>query len=206
MIVCPNEKITYMNIPKTGTRSVLHYFQDNMEAVSQHGHRVNPPRQFLTDEYFIFASIRNPYDRACSYYWSMCQRGGDRYRYLRIMRNKKLDNSLKSWLIVVQCDIAERKRGRRGQTGHPFNPQMTYIEGNNVEKLIHLENIDEEFSALPFIIEPVKLIHMNHTTKPRGEKYIPRPPWQDLVGKEEAEMINEMCKVDFDAFPEYEKI
>ena len=139
MIVCPNEKITFMNIPKTGTRSVLAYFQENMENVQQHGHRVNPPRQFLTDEYFIFATIRNPYDRACSHYWSMCRRGGDRYGYLRAMKQMKLDNSLKSYLIVTMDDIIGRSSGKQKKTGHPFNPQMVYIKGNNVDKLIHIE-------------------------------------------------------------------
>ena len=209
MIVCPNEKIVFMNIPKTGTRSVLQFLQANMQEVKSRGHQTDPPKQFLTDEYFRFTTIRNPYDRACSHYWAMCRRGNDRYGYLRAMNQMKLDNSLKSYLIITMDDITSRQSGgRQKKTGHPFNPQMAYIEGKNVHQFIHLENIDEEFKTLPFIDGKVTLPHANTTTEKstKNPNYIPRPPWQELVGKEEAEMINEMCKVDFDAFSEYEKI
>ena len=207
MIVCPNEKITFMNIPKTGTRSILAYFKENMESVHPYGHRINPPRQFLTDEYFIFATIRNPYDRACSYYWSTCRRGGDRYGCIREMKKMGLDNSLKSYLIMTMNDIKDRKNGKKGRTSSRHNTQMAYIRNNNVKKLIHLENIDEEFSALPFNVGSVILPRINQTIikSIKSTTYIPRPPAEQLAGKEEIEMINEMYWEDFEAFPEYER-
>lgn len=188
MFICEKPKVVFVAIPKTGTRSIYKVLKREYGGFMYKEHLPVIPQRWR--RYFSFCVVRNPYDRVCSAYWSICQRKGDRTKYLARFRRLGLPNTLKSFLLVIK-----RQRNRREL------PQCKFVVRNRMDQILRYETLQEDFNTLPFLKEPVTLPWANSTTTNKTEKTPQtRPHWKELVTPETGQMINEMFTRDFEMF------
>lgn len=203
MFVCNNPQFIFIDIPKTGSRSIFKYLLGNFKNGQKTGnHQLTIPPKSKT--WFSFCVVRNPYDRMCSLYWSTSKRANnadkDRYGYLGEMKKNKMENNLLNF-----CKIVE-KRYRRGNPNNAFRslqfmhvvPQHVYIEHNNFNTILRFENLEKDFNQLPFITKHVELPHENTTQELR-------PHWTEMMDDPTIAQINKMYAKEFDMFG-YEKL
>lgn len=203
MFVCNNPKIAYPLIPKTGTRTMLQVLGElfpNGKQISGHKLEIIPND---IDDHFVFTTVRNPYDRLCSAWWSTCKRGEDRYGYLKAFKRHKLPNEMLSFLRMIDEGKDPRHQGRPGgaRTNAMHAWSMKYWTTKfHIDKILRFENLLEDFRSLPFIPGDIELPHINPTTFVVDYNPHVRPPWQELIGEEEAKLVNLMFKDDFEEF------
>ena len=190
MFVCHNPKIVFVAIPKTGTRSIYAALQNNFGGSILNDHARKIPKTY--GGYFKFCVVRNPYDRICSDYWSRCQREHDRYGFIENFKKRNLENNLENYLDIISLD-----------SRHRDFEQYNFIEGNNINQILHFENLQEDFNNLPFVTSPIELPLINTTSKkvfsPKTKAFtIPRPSWEELVTSAAAKKINKLFKKDFE--------
>ena len=185
MMVSDKNKIAYIAIPKTGTRSMYHILKTEFGGKISGDHRKKIPE--YCNKFFVFTTIRNPYDRICSAYWSTCMTVRDQYRFKQKLKKHKLDNTLANYLHMLTT----------GKASHiTANKQVHWIRPNKIDKIIKQENLEEEFNKLPFVKKPYKLPNLNSS---RFTKNPSRPPTDKLLTKKSIDMINEFYKEDFEA-------
>ena len=78
--------------------------------------------------------------------------------------------------------------------------QTVFIKGNRIDQFLHFENLQEEFSTLPFLTSPVELEWLNPTVKniKRADGPNTRPDWTTLIDQETVDLVNEVYSDDFD--------
>lgn len=192
MIICPNFKIVFIAVPKTGTRSIYRVLQDHYS-----GRRIQDHLQIVPEQYknfFTFIVKRNPYDRACSTYWAMCRRNPsfDQYGWLANFKLKDLENTLENFLSVA-------KSRKNYKINHSIQ-QYKFHNRNRIDQILRFENLQEDFNKLPFIKTPVELPRINITVdiKSTPKKVrISRPHWKDIVDDKSIKLINEIYAKDF---------
>ena len=181
MIVSNTHNFVYISITKTGTRSMYVILKSKFNGKMIGDHlRVIPVH--LT-KHFTFATVKNPYDRCCSAYWSTCYTKNDQYKFIHRMKKFNIENNLHGYLKLLQ----------NGHHKHiTTHPQAYWLNANRVDYLIHAENMVEEFNKLPFVKKECKLPHINSSRLHKG-----RPPTKELLTKESIKLINELYKKDF---------
>jgi len=190
MMYCPSHDVVFVAIPKTGTRSIYYILKNQYGGKLYKEHLPVIPKQFI--HYFSFCVVRNPYDRICSAYWSLCHRQGDRYGYKGMFAKRRQPNTLVSFLDAIKLDFQRRRREL---------PQYKFHEENRIDQILRYETLQEDFNTLPFLTNPVTLPRSNSTTEGRTKATPkPRPPWEQLVTVEAGQMINEMFAKDFKLF------
>ena len=189
MFVYPQIETVFVSIPKTATRSISVFLKKKYSVVKLANHQAIIPDKYKN--YFSFIVIRNPYERICSLYWSMCRRSNSqRYPYVKIFKERAWDNSLENFLKILQ-EQNQRKR-------HQF-AQYKYFEHNDISQIIRYESLQEDFNKMSFVEDNAELPRNNSTTKDRTTATLERRPfWKNMVTSEEGKMINEMFKEDFE--------
>lgn len=164
-----NPKVVFVAIPKTGTRSIVTYMEDHLNAKKFKGsrtHTVKIPTRLKN--HYAFTVVRNPFDRMVSYWWSTC------------MRPKGSRMEFEAFL-----------QGNRRSHQYPF------VTNNKLDKIIRYENLDEEFAAAPFYVEGTSLKHINTTVR-EWNGIPPRPPTRELITPKIEKMIVEIFAKDFE--------
>ena len=191
MIACEEHKVVFVDIPKTGSRSIMITLRAQYGGTSiGKNHARSIPQQYK--DYFKFCVVRNPYERMCSLYWSLCRRRDDTKSYRKMLKEQNLSLSLEGFLTLIKSNSGKAL----------YFPQYKFVENNNMDTILRFENLNEEFNMLPFIKAPHKLPHSNSTTINRNKVSTPdpRPHWRELVTAQAAEIINERYAKDFEMF------
>lgn len=192
MFVCPKYKALFVAIPKTGTRSVYDILLGKYEGYVHKEHEQIIPEQYK--EYFSFITVRNPYDRACSEYWSTCHKGlGVCYGgFQEKFEQKNIPNTLENFLSF--------------RLGLLWIPQYKFYENNRIDQILRFENLQNDFKTLPFLTDHIELPKINTTTVYiEGKYHNIRPHWKKLITPKAGRIINEFFAKDFEMF-NYEKI
>lgn len=175
MFVNNNLKFVYVSITKSGSRSVIRLLRDNY-GCNNIGHpKIVIPKQY--EDYYSFLVVRNPYERMVSWWWAICKDKGDRYRHKAQLRKAGLTESLFDFLTFWST-------GSFGQATH-------LTSNKKIDKIIKLENIQEEFNTLPFVKTPLAIPRINTHT---------RPSWEELLDVESGKLINRVYEDDFKCF------
>jgi len=183
MIISEKNKIAFIAIPKTGTRSVYDILKREFEGIQLQDHKTIVPQEYV--DYYSFTIVRNPYDRLVSAWWSTTQRGDDRYGYIKDLNG---DASFLNY-----CRNLKRFENKR--IPH-LMPQCNWFN-NKIDKAIRYENINEEWLDLPFNLYKKPLPHENPTVKVAKNNPKPRLHYSNYLNDEIIDIINEKYKEDF---------
>lgn len=202
MIVSDQHQFVFVAIPKTGTRSVYQICESkySFTKIKEHLHIV--PKQF--SNYKKFTTVRNPYDRFLSMWWSTCIRPDSRGAAGDVKKtvngSKDLHDLLKYLCIKNDDDFGP---------GKLFTRQCDYLDCTSFDYILHTENLQEEFLALPFINMDLNnsLGNLNSTRSKwkKNETVRASDPWE-YIDDEALALINEYYERDFELLPEYTKI
>ena len=177
MIISQKLKYVFLEVPKTGTRSIdkilIKYFYG--KETKGHGYILNKRYK----NYFKFMVIRNPYSRIVSTWWSTTQRGKDRYNWIKEAKGKSdLETILK---LFINSKIKHK-------INHAEKQKCYYDAG--VNKILRFEYLEKDFNTLPFIKEYIKLPKLNKT-------YNKRKSYCYYMNDKIIKIINDYYKEDF---------
>lgn len=198
MFVCHNKKFIFIDVPKTGSRSILHFLEENFQGNTTASHQIVIPSQYK--DYFKFGVVRHPYDRMCSLWWSTSKRITDRHGYRKEMKQLGVHNTLAGFLEVLEHRMQKSNYQASWRTpAMHVIPQYEFVRQVGFDQILRFEHLEEDFNTLPFIDEPAILPKINTTTEERKNNP-KRPPTEELVGEEEKATIQRLFDVEFDMF------
>jgi chondroitin 4-sulfotransferase 11 len=187
-------KLIFVGITKNASSSIFSVLSNKTDY--QHHHAsyledLNENDEELVEDYFSFAIIRNPYDRAISQYEYLIRSGDS--------------------CFVEDCNnISEYLEKLVSRTDEELNkinitsPQHKFISVKNhllVDKILRYENLNQEWEE--FAKEHNKtakfkiktLLPKLNTTEGREKKH-----WKEILSKKDILLINEYYKKDFELF------
>lgn len=176
MFICHKRRFVYVSFTKSGSSTMYKILQQNFSGtvLPRTRHRIRPEDQGYTS----FCVVRNPYSRLVSWWWSICKAKRDRYGHKRELAKRGLPETLQGFLTLWE----EKNR----------TDQFSHVEANGgFDHILKLENLEQEFNALPFVRKPVLVPHANKKN---------HPPWQELLDPESGRLINRIYKQDFEFF------
>lgn len=176
MFISSNPKFVYVSFTKSGSSSVYAALRANFTGKERPRHNRGIPKEY--NSYPSFCVVRNPYSRLVSWWWSICKVGGDRYGHKKELQQRGLTTSFKDFLTLW----AEKN-------GIAQAPAVETV--NQIDYVIRLENLEEEFNNLPFISSYIQI------PKKNSRNY---PHWTEIVDETTGRMISETYKRDFELF------
>jgi len=183
MMISDKHRFAYTGITKTATQSMYdvlarHYMGYRPAGYGHHDLCVPAHAQ----EYFRFAVVRNPYDRAVSMWWSTCKRDGDKYGFRAACPDPDNFGAFMRWVVETRPD-SELTR-----------TQADHLRAVPVNKTLRFESLADDFKTLPFYNgDPAEWPRINTTVESRGH-------WSRYMNAESVEMVNRWCPCDFDRF------
>ncbi len=191
----------FVDIPKTGSTSILKVLTDNFEALRQHRRRHDPNIPPLYGKLPAFCTIRHPYDRLYSLYWATCIREKRKhiYGYLEELDgNVNFYNFLKIYHFRRQLLDADTYFNREGflRSVHVI-PQSEYLDRAEYDYILRFENLQEDFNNLPFI-DNLYLPMLNATTAPNRYDSRLRPPTEEIITQKEKDLIYDLFPNEFE--------
>jgi hypothetical protein len=201
MIVSYKYKFIYLAPPKTGTTTMkavlFKHYAASISYVSKKHQKVVPvtdnPRHSPhipceCSDYFIFATVRNPYARFLSEYCYWSARGA----MGKLSFEEYLCGRLKGWVP------------RRCRPGNPHQHVMLaqhddYLPPSGcikykVNAFVRVEHLESDFAQLPFVEHMCKFPKLNKKSS------LCKPMYTQRL----ADLVVEKCKKDFEMFG-YEK-
>jgi hypothetical protein len=194
MIISKKHKYVYISVMKSGTHSMYHVLQKYFSG--QHW-----PREFnetgagpyhsnvIPDEFsnfYKFTVVRNPYSRAISA-WNVCV-NVDPYMiaYSKAIKDKSFLGFAK-WLNSFT---------EPGRAGYVVQPMHKWLKpSGNFNKIVKLENINEEIKELPFYNSID-----NDVTVPDLLSRTDKSDWKKHYTQEIADLVYNWAKKDFELY------
>lgn len=204
MIVSDKKRFVFISNPKTGTHSMFDVLENNPEfAAKREGkqfHEWKVPQR--AKNYIKFSTVRNPYSRIVALWNSLlmagAREGGEipkKYRqtYMHVIGSDSFEDYCK-FCAENRDTIEHTKIIRYPLLSIPqWRWYQEYLPPDT--KPLKIENIQEEFNALPFvekeIMIPTKLKRKHET-------------WDELKNNNIIEYVNHWAEKDFELFG-YEK-
>jgi len=161
MLVCDEHKWIFLRNPKTASRSVTRALRDNFVTRNKqnyHGWKISEPKPFTEvvpfqtadflfsyprpqsqelSGYFVFTTVRNPYERVVSGWQYFNKKKGDLNfnEYVNSISGKRKRFPFETFPIR-QTDVLDLIRGVH---------------------ILRYENLEEDFNALPFVGQQIVL-------------------------------------------------
>lgn len=133
---------------------------------------------------FIFASVRNPYDR-CLSLWHALVSPGDHYGVVAAGKTEPVE----LLQYIISGEFA--KHGHDPAAGHLYQTCSEHIGSVKLDATLHFETLLADFNALPFVKSPLSELPIVNR-KPTG-----RPPRWPLELPEFRRLVEEWCAEDF---------
>ncbi len=191
MLICDDPKFVFVSTPRSGTHAMYRFLGD------RYGVKLADPSNFHPlvvpgDKagHFIFTTVRNPYRRAISAWWMLTQRP-EYWDYWRV----KLGN-VNGFVNYLRW-IEKAKPGVPGKGAGAMWPQVYWLRNVRLNATLHLEHVEEEFAALPFVGEPVTIprldVWYHVTTGVYGD-------WRPYYQSESIELVQRIYANDFEKY------
>lgn len=180
MHVSRTYRFVYIGIPRTASKSMYQWLSQNFGSESIGGHHdYLVPHEF--EDYFIFTTVRNPYDRAVSGWF-----------FEPVIRSPDDPPKPPSLAVSLRQALAEGLAGTRKHPG-----QAALVRRCRAELVLHYERLPECLGELPFVdkhsIPPFP--HNNAGGYRDREK-----GFFDLFSSEEEQLVWELERDDFGMF------
>lgn len=193
-MIIEDKKIIFCHIDKTGGSSISKNLNHNINIHSlnepvQHHLKHQPMKELMKlvnnpAEYFKFAFVRNPYDRAVSKYF----------------HHRKVDGGTK---LEKQAKILEFNEWVKKGGLHVFRPQFMYIYDGDInlcDFIGRFENLNHDYNILKNRFNLDELVHINHNyVKPTNKSFM------DYYDSLTCNIVNHLYGKDFELFG-YKKI
>lgn len=192
MILSRKYKYVFISTPKTGSHSFFKLLQDNFEGERQWPgfHRTEMPSN--TEGYTVFSTCRNPYDRLVALWNSLLFAKPDKHGYrdtwMSVLRTDDF-GAFCEFAANHKNDIEQVAKVRMPTLMIPQHRWYRHMPDNVIP--LHIENINDEFHALPFVDKQVDIPHAlkrNHAS------------WNDLKTDEVIHYANIWAGEDFEKF------
>ena len=193
MIYSHEYKYVFISTPKTGSHTFFKLLPEEFAGVRQtqggYHSRLMPSGAL---EHTVFSTVRNPYERLVALWNSLLHNPNDSFGYrdtwMRVLKNDSFATFCK--FAADHHDKIERLPEVRLPA--LMTPQHRWYAGMPERVVpLHLENIDEEFHALPFVDKRVTIPHelkRDHAT------------WDDLKTDENIHNATIWAGEDFEKF------
>jgi hypothetical protein len=185
VIISYSNKFIFVSNPKTGTHTLYDYLCDKYEGVQLEGpyHRFNLPDVAIED-YFVFSTCRNPVDRLVSIYHALIERDNYRNIYLPLVGDDSF-LSFCDWITSVSFESVKTGKGRI-----LLKRQFEYFDNIPLNKLIKIENLNDQFSNLPFVNDDTVLI------PPKLQRS--HSSWDELKSNKISNILRDWLKPDYE--------
>lgn len=192
MILSRSNKYVFISTPKTGTHTFFKLLREEFdgERLGPDYHRTAMPKN--VNGYTIFSTCRNPYDRLVALWNSLLHAKDDKNGY----RDAWI-SALRSDEFLPFCRFAAKHKHNIERLNKVRTPTLMMPQHRWYNRLpknvipLHLENIHEEFHALPFVNHECTIPHM---LKRRHSS------WDELKTDEIIACANEWAGDDFQMF------
>ncbi|MCP4178859.1 MAG: sulfotransferase family protein [bacterium] len=186
MIINKNLKYVFISTPKAGTHTLFNVLQKYFGGEQLDGpyHRKNIPESCKS--YFKFSTVRNPYERAVSTWHALTRLEPYRDIYLPLIGSETFEGFI-TWLV----NHFNSNLIKSGKGVVLLEPQSDWLKNINLDVVLKIENISNEFSQLPFVDKKIsipKLLARKHES------------WDFLKNKTIEQMIYSWAKKDFENF------
>lgn len=185
MIKSDKYKYVFIAIPKTGTKSITKFLEDDYEGKpfdNQHSYVV--PEAYKKENYLVFSAVRNPYTRMVSMWYSVAQRNPEKYG-LKNFDGLDFDSFVKG----ITDNITETR-------DFFYNTQRDFL--NDVRVIILFEFLPHSLHSIPFIKSVESFPHRNSTRSVWEDNPLPRRPWREyFTSQKTLNRINSYYEEDF---------
>ena len=154
VIICHQPKLVYLAVPRTASTAITATLKQAFpDCVVLAQHRTDVPERYRRGDYFIFASVRNPYQRMVSHY---------------LHRRCVHPASVGHWTFAEY--VRNLSRQRMPWWGLANDPSAdAWLQRSGCRRVIHYERLQEEWAALPVwreakVVPP--LLRNNAATEP----------------------------------------
>ena len=177
MIICDSLRLVYIDVPKTASATLDTFFTEKGGVVEKHSQGIKHGRviPFRAKNYARVASVRNPFERATSYYYFSKERN-------------QTKQSFDDFLDLL-LSTKEYASGHTDLKTYIHFPICKYLAPIGYDILLRQENLVEDLKNLGFTDE--SLLERNK---------IDRPSWKDSYSKERKEKIILWAEKDFEEF------
>lgn len=196
MIINHTDKWIYLATAKTGTRSMIAWLNEHWTCEQTGGyasHDTKIPADLR--HYFTFTTIRDPYQRAVSFWWSTVIRDeGKKYALRRLCEKTYGDHSLES-LMKLLVDSPREGEFRLGH--HGSLSQVEFLGHNRIDLTLRTESFPDCLLRLPFCrpVQAETLQHKNRSADDVGYKH-----WEEFLTPRIVHLIGQWAYDDFARF------
>lgn len=211
MKISGKHKFVFLCLPNSGSRAVSSWLREYNATGRYHHHNFIVPRG--AREFFIFAVVRNPYSKAVSH-WSFSKNKkhpvaanqsfeeyakwtNDPEMKAKIGSDQdRLEKYLSRYKHVANEDldlVKEYLMGHAKLQGRTMTSSQQLSYAHHIDKIIHLENLNEEIQELPFVDNSVNVPHAHRNKREYRS-------WEPYYTSEAEANIYEYFKEDFEAF------
>jgi len=173
-MVCHKPRALFIAIPRTGTRSMYRYLQEHQGGELVRDHEIGVPAEYV--DYYRFAVVRNPYDRAIS-------------MWLYLHQPEVTGLGFAEW--VARITAPNYTPYDRNTPWAEWGWKQSYfLKGQRFEQVLRFEDLQVGLMALPFTSVGDSLPHEN--------RVVGRGRWQHYMGPAEVKLVNEVWDEDFE--------
>lgn len=195
------KKIIFIHIPKNAGTAInnLLFKRDSANHLTVKEYEINNKFRKKIKKYFVFAVVRNPFDRFVSLYTYLLKTNHKKQSSTE--EYKKLNKEIKQFKnfneFVLKFSKFKYKNLKAFKTQHSFIENKT----NAINKIIYFEKLDQEFEPIRKKYNLKKIPRINISQKKYSD-------WRDYYNLKSAKIVYLKYKKDFDLwYPnEYEKL
>jgi hypothetical protein len=154
MIVSPDSKHMFIDIPRTGSTSIRHMLRSRYGWIKHAGKHAN---KRVNNNIIKFCFVRNPWDRAVSWY----KYRKTRYVAFDCSKGSSTGRSFKQWLM-------DPIYGAYSKRGYGMGvDQCSWIDNRSINYIGRFEKYNDDLRNIMKLLglqPPKKILHLNSST------------------------------------------